>query len=304
MVTGGDGRLTVRFQGTRRRRCEDADVAAPVFYLGVGAQKAGTTWLWSYLSSHPSVDFGRYKEYHVWDGLFLPECSESLTSYRQVLRPRRGLPSVNHGQLLRYRMQHQAGFYERYFRGLAAGAVQATGDITPVYSGLSARHFAHIRSRLENVGFQVRPLFVMRDPFERCWSAVRMQKRAGMAGGTDDTVMRDRYRSRSYVIRADYKRTITELERVFAPQEVFYGVYEELHTPVGLASLDDYCGLTWPERPLLDAEPVVSRRVNASPKSERISDALRAEVIDFYAEVYEYCNDRFPQTKTLWQGSP
>ena len=310
MVTGGDGRITVRRLRTRRHRCEDSDVAAPVFYLGVGAQKAGTTWLWSYLSSYPSVDFGRFKEYHVWDGLFLAECRDFLiTSRRQILFRRRGLPGVNRGQLLRYRMQHRVGVYENYFRSLICGGIQATGDITPVYAGLSARHFAHIRTRLEDVGFQVRPLFVMRDPFERCWSAVRMQKRDGMVCGSDEEVMRARYSSRPYVMRADYQRTITELEQVFAPHEIFYGIYEELHTPGGIAALDEFCGLapeapSWPGRNSSRDSSQWGQRINASPKSEHIPDSLRAEVIDHYSQVYEFCNERFPQTKILWPGSP
>ena len=39
----------------------------PIFVLGVGAQKAGTTWLHEYLASLPEVDLGFMKEYHVFD---------------------------------------------------------------------------------------------------------------------------------------------------------------------------------------------------------------------------------------------
>ena len=38
-----------------------------IFILGVGAQKAGTTWLHSQLSTNNSIDFGFRKEYHVFD---------------------------------------------------------------------------------------------------------------------------------------------------------------------------------------------------------------------------------------------
>ena len=42
------------------------DIQQKRFILGVGAQKAGTTWLHHYLSQQPFSDFGFRKEYHVF----------------------------------------------------------------------------------------------------------------------------------------------------------------------------------------------------------------------------------------------
>ena len=43
-----------------------------VFLLGIGAQKAGTTWLHAQLNRRRDADFGFLKEYHVHDALTLP----------------------------------------------------------------------------------------------------------------------------------------------------------------------------------------------------------------------------------------
>lgn len=54
---------------------EDAratEAAGKTFLLGVGAQKAGTTWLYDYLNDHPQTDMGLYKEYHLFDNLHVP----------------------------------------------------------------------------------------------------------------------------------------------------------------------------------------------------------------------------------------
>jgi len=40
--------------------------ARPLFLFGVGAQKAGTTWLSAQLSKNPSVGFGWNKETCLW----------------------------------------------------------------------------------------------------------------------------------------------------------------------------------------------------------------------------------------------
>lgn len=36
-------------------------------FLGIGAQKAATTWLYEHLSAHPSIHFPAGKEAHFWD---------------------------------------------------------------------------------------------------------------------------------------------------------------------------------------------------------------------------------------------
>lgn len=44
-----------------------------VFFLGVGAQKAGTSWIGKYLNSHPQVFMSPIKELHYFDCKYLPE---------------------------------------------------------------------------------------------------------------------------------------------------------------------------------------------------------------------------------------
>ncbi len=36
-------------------------------FLGIGAQKCGTTWLYERLAQHPQVRFPAGKEIHFWD---------------------------------------------------------------------------------------------------------------------------------------------------------------------------------------------------------------------------------------------
>ena len=40
-----------------------------IFILGVGAQKAGTTWLHRQLIKNSKFNFGHRKEYHVFDSI-------------------------------------------------------------------------------------------------------------------------------------------------------------------------------------------------------------------------------------------
>jgi hypothetical protein len=49
-----------------------------------------------------------------------------------------------------------------------------TGDITPDYAGLNRNILEAIREKFSREGVNVKALILMRDPVERCFSAVRM----------------------------------------------------------------------------------------------------------------------------------
>lgn len=52
---------------SKRLKLQPPKVPPLVTFLGIGMQKAGTSWLYSMLSSHPSVALSREKEVHYWD---------------------------------------------------------------------------------------------------------------------------------------------------------------------------------------------------------------------------------------------
>lgn len=263
------------------------------FFLGMGAAKAGTSWVYAYLKRYPNVDFGVRKEYHVWSARDLEQYRHLLITDREqlVLRLDDGRKVLSVPSVIRFQMQQRDGAYEAYFRSLVDAGVEATGDLSPTYSELPASSLETIRARLEGVGFQVQPIFLMRDPFERLWSGVRMHKRRGKVEGTDEELLRARLAEGP---KSNYIRTVTELERVFAPDEVHYGIYEELFTPAEIERLSRFCGV----------EPDVAfghTQVNTSPKQEEVSADLEAEVRKRFADVYAFCGERFPQTRHLWR---
>ena len=139
------------------------------FLLGVGAQKAGTSWLHDQLNRRKDADFGFLKEYHVFDALELEHCSS--------FRPKNPTP-------LKWRTWRRARFMEqpeRYFDYFASRLkpphIRLTGDITPSYAGLSAQSFRRIKDAFQERGVQMRAVFIMRDPVERFLSQQRMQLR-------------------------------------------------------------------------------------------------------------------------------
>lgn len=264
-----------------------------VFVLGVGAQKSGTTWLNSYLKQNEHVNMGQLKEYHIWDAKFKPELFKRF----EIKSPK----NKGANGRLRYAMQNVDGAYEEYFRNLIDENVSITGDITPTYSALDAENYLIIKNRLEAAGFDVRVVFLMRDPVERCWSAARMKARKHRLRGKDISEQKmikmfsGRFESDQMEARTQYDRIIETLEAVFEPKNLYVGVYEEMFAETQLRNLSKFLSV-----PVV--EEFVSQKFNVSQKSTLPSD-LAEKCRQHYSSVYEYCHAKYPQTRDLWSGS-
>ncbi len=277
------------------------------FVLGLGAQKAGTTWVHEYLSQFPQFAPGALKEYHVWDGTDLEEL-RYFDARRNALRDRVAalIGQDRAASLLRARLQRGMDAYAGYFGELLAGpGIAVTADITPTYCALSEARLRQIREAMAARSIAVRAIFLMRDPVERCWSAVRMAQRKQDAAkardrgvvisDSEEQALLDYARSAQSHLRTAYHEAVPRLRAAFAPEELFIGTYEALFTEAEIARLSDFCGV--PFRPEFAGE-----RVNVSEKGAPISAAARQAVEAEYAPVYAWCRAEFPQTAALWDG--
>jgi hypothetical protein len=264
------------------------------FILGVGAQKAGTTWLYHHLSHQPNFNMGCMKEYHVFDALTFDDCHKFLiSSFRKIFKTKRFLPYPLYCAYIRYKMQNLPEFYGAYFSRLISGTIDSTGDITPAYSVLTSDTFKKIKDELEKNGFEVKVVFLLRDPFERCWSAVRMFSRMKKYVIDEEKALRHEFMTKGFVFRTNYKRTIEAIESVFEKKNVYYGIYEEMFQGQRMAELSEFCGV-------IPKYEFLTKEFNVSKKTVGIDEGLKKEIINFYVDTYRFCNDRFPQTKRLW----
>lgn len=264
------------------------------FLLGVGAQKAGTTWLHRYLQSFPNTDLGFAKEYHIWDALHCPECSRFRVTSHLPLRP---------NKFRRRRMQRNPDYYFDYFQKLLEkDGVDLTGDITPSYSCLSAPVFQRIRDGFEARGIELKVVFLMRDPIDRCWSVVRMHDRKGKSRDDvnitfeEEEAVRAYYQSPNARIRTNYHQTIQELEGAIPRSRILYGLYETLFTPAEIERLSHFL-----ELPANQA--FASQRFNTTQAAAPLNDDTAALIAQEYEPVYRYCASHFPHTQELWEGN-
>ena len=130
----------------------------PTFLLGVGAQKSGTTWLWRAINQQSFSNMGFTKEYHIWDAR-----NSELSKQFRLTEQKINTPQ----QKTRLEMQRDPKAYVKNFQSLVDDQKTLTGDITPAYAFLDEETFREIRELLEKAAFEIRVIFLMRDPVER-----------------------------------------------------------------------------------------------------------------------------------------
>ena len=256
------------------------------FLLGVGAQKAGTSWLHDQLHRRRDADFGFLKEYHVFDALEL----EHFSSFR----PQNPSP-LQWRTWRRARMIRRPERYFSYFASrLKPSHIRLTGDITPSYAGLSAKSFQQIRSAFTQRGVTTRAVFIMRDPVERFLSQQRMQlRKRGSLTPEQEIEHLDKASIKLHKRvspRSDYAATLDALRAGLAQSEVFIGLYETLFTPAAHRDLCRYLGIP-------ELIPDLNHRINASQATTSVEPEVLQRLGLHFAPLVAAVQERCPNLK-------
>jgi hypothetical protein len=285
---------------------ESAAEPGRTFLLGPGCMKGGTTWLHDYLASSAQCDPGYRKEYHVFDSLDLPEAPWML--HRIVERAQESLEAIGKRSPAEATFLHQAAMiaderlYFDYFAGLFARdpLVRLTLDMTPGYAMLGAERLARIREAFDARGIRTVAIFLMRDPVERIWSQIRMQKRRRpqqYVAPAEDLVL-EHFTAPGYELRSRYEPTVQALDAAFG-DDVQYHFFERLFDPSVLRSICELTGIDF-------HEPDFGATFNVSPKAvSELPEAGVRRVAEHFRDTYDFVERRFdvPDLGELWPNS-
>ena len=289
---------------------------AKIFLLGLGCHKGGSTWLHRHLASLPECNFGVTKEYHTFDtrylDLFRHFHEDDLRRLPRLFERRRKRWFWQRGRYDRLieKLAHKVVFhndpalYAAYFDGLWSRDATASvvGDITPGYAALRAEHFKEIKRLLEAKGFTVKVVFMMRDPVERCYSAVCGPLKEKVRRGHEiDTVARleEEFATPDFECRTRYDITVANVESVFAAENILLGLYEELFGAAGIHNVHRFLGIDRPRQ-------VAAERVNASLGKSEVPQPLAARIAAYYQPTYAFAASRFGEERirSLWPHYP
>ncbi|BBK30175.1 sulfotransferase domain-containing protein [Stella humosa] len=214
-------------------------------FLGIGAQKAGTTWLFEMLRDHPGLAFPAGKEVHFWDW------------YQD-----RGLD-----------------WYRSQFADAAPGT--RIGDVTPGYAVLPAEAVAQVHRAMPDG----RLLFIARNPIERAWSAALMALRWALMyeHEASDAWFLDVFRSGQSLGRGDYAQCMETWLSAFPRERLLVLFYDDLVAdPTGvLAAACRHLDVD-PAPVLGIAGERLGRRVNAG-EGTPLRPSLLGPLRDLYA---------------------
>ena len=200
-------------------------------FIGVGAPRAGSSWLHEVLSRHPQLWLPPVKELHYFDE---PPWSKR---YYRFLRMR---------LVAGWGRRPFSRFDLRYFFGKRSDAWycdlfaparrkgRIVGEITPAYSALDVAALRH----MSGLNPRVKLIYIMRDPVDRSWSAAvkAHQKRGGSGLPTVEHAIHTA-RTDGVRMRSNYLESIERLEGVFPPEQIFYGFYQQVReTPEQLVT--------------------------------------------------------------------
>ena len=290
-------------------------------FLGIGAQKAGTTWLYHNLRAHPEIWMPPRKEIHYFDQIGEERSNpvSGVLGRRPVDRQWRGQMS---GWLRKHALDEPSvdnllwGF--RYLRGtrnddwyaslFEPGRGKLVGEITPSYSVLSEEAVAHVHGLMP----EARIIFVMRNPIERVWSQTVMsfdRSKKGSAGTMKSRKLLRRTKRNTSRLLTNYLRTLRKWSAYYPEEQIFVGFLEDVQLfPAQLLErIYEFLGVNTSFTPQGLEKKVHSRSVGRIPTEVAASlarthgDEIQSldERFGGYASFWAYCAEHLIQASPL-----
>jgi hypothetical protein len=254
-------------------------VSGPDF-LGIGAQRAGTTWLHQRLLRHPDIFLPQIKELHFFDE------RPDLRGYEGEGRP---------GRPFYYDMDSAEdwGWYRRQFEAGAGVAVR--GEITPHYAVLSEPRVALIASIFP----RLKIIYILRNPVQRAWSGFRLFWFLEMKNREcrlDAEALRKTIMHPAKLAHGDYRRNTAIWEKYCGRERILYLFYDDIVEDPRrvLARVQDFLGLPV----ALPDGAEIAEAVNRAPALE-MPASIAAALAEYYSGQEEFVAGKFGRTLVL-----
>jgi len=155
-------------------------------FIGIGAQRAGTTWLWKNLEVHPGISLPPLKEIHYFsrsEKYLSPNLPDNIIKRFTNERSfwwKTQLEQVIKKKGFRKKMwffKYAFGSYnDRWYCDLFSDKKegQISGEISPAYSTLDVDDIKRVHSLVPDAKL----IYIMRNPIDRTWSHFKLYARA------------------------------------------------------------------------------------------------------------------------------
>ena len=273
----------------------------PPDFLVIGAQKAGTTWLYLNLMSHPGVWVPPVKELNYLNQRFMPSADgwEGAMRLRRVREAKERMLADRAEPRLRASWQRAVeacdhehlddAAYCRIFGCAEPGLV--CGEVSPEYALLppeAVRHVARLNPAL-------RILMILRDPLQRALSHISMAFRDGTIGDPSRGLSAELIRGA--IARSDYPAAIERWRAALPTTSLHLLSYEQLRDEP-LALLERACHALGA---CLDVSVFSnSSRVVFRGEPSRVHPDAVALIANALGPIYERMREIAPEIASRW----
>ena len=211
--------------------------------LCIGAQKAGTSWLYENLRRNPIIWTPPFKELHFFDFKYVEE-SKRWARWHVRSSVNRTLKHPDTADDLKPYLRSlieepilNGNWYKRAFVPMPEGSVGF--DATPEYCSVPEDGIVFIKKFLDDPFI----IYIIRDPLQRALSQVRMNMHRKKLDYANDEAWMEAAMEPVIASRGDYKSFIPRWDRVF-PHVLYlpFGAIAENPNAV-LRSVEQHCGL-------------------------------------------------------------
>ncbi|RLA76855.1 MAG: hypothetical protein DRG78_18320 [Epsilonproteobacteria bacterium] len=308
-------------------------------FIGIGAQKAGTSWLNDTLSNYANLITPHIKELHYFDIKWLDYELNTVAIYKGRAKELKQISSnvsdtVQNKSNEFQRKKNKSEFfledylekyelekkceriialanilsikndidYIRYFYNLGKNK-DIIGEITPSYSLLPVEGFMNIKTLIPHAKI----IFLMRDPIDRFVSQLKFKRKTRLSSGLGEYDIHINFENKlhdnSFIHRSDYERVILSIEKIFDVQNILILFYEELlfeDTVNEYRKIESYLNLE-----KKDEQEILSWREKKSNATEEIDikPELKKMAGKKFKHIYEYIFERFSNVPQKWKDN-
>jgi hypothetical protein len=251
-------------------------------FLCIGAQKAGTSWLYHQLNLHPDFWMPPIKELRYFDQM---SCSRHPDrSWWQKIAPRdlrdeaflKGMEALCATPFIDR---------ERYGELFAPKEDLLSGDITPRYSELSEEMIALVMDHFP----KLKIVFIARDPVERAWSALSLGVKSGGLlpfDILDRNVVTRHLLHPDIVLTSFPSMTVARWRRHVPADQMHVYFFDDLQSrPAAMrAEIVEFLGGD-PAKAKGDA----TAKINEDRSKLRLSEEMRSHIAQFFARELKNC---------------
>lgn len=285
-------------------------VRGTIQFIGIGAHKSGTSWLFNRLRETPGYELPCFKELHYFDRSERYPSPGTLAEaslkkrWRDPEWRKRALRdcmnALKAGEFRRFRWLlrwYFSAYNDQWYLSLFQGMKGISGEITPAYCMLADEDIRLMKALCPGLII----VFMMRDPVERAWSHYRFDHAERIrTKGFDIGHYTHFLNSPAQELRGQYLNTLRNYLRVFPAHRIIAGFYDAIQDqPHQL--LKELVLHTGGDPEAVGSNHQVKEKVNVS-ESFAMPEAALELTLNKYRDMIRKLAVMFPGYCSQWAG--